>query len=135
MGEKYFVLDAKYYKFGVSNSLKDLPGTSSIHKQITYGEFVHKKEFDNKSPEEVYVYNAFIMPGNLNCSNRELAIKVVGKAKSDWKKDKYRYENVLGIVIDVKSLIYCYKNDNAKMVSALAESIIAEIDNNKKDIV
>ena len=132
VGEKFFVLDAKYYKFGVTHRLEDLPGTSSIHKQITYGEFVHKKEFSSKLPDDVYVYNAFLMPANLCCSNHELAIKVIGKAKSDWKKGQYRYENILGIVVDVKSLIYCYKNDNTQMISLLADSIIAEVDKSFK---
>jgi hypothetical protein len=35
-----FVLDAKYYRFGVMGSPLHLPSSSSLNKQITYGEYV-----------------------------------------------------------------------------------------------
>ena len=34
---KYYILDAKYYKYGVSGSFSDLPNTDSVQKQVTYG--------------------------------------------------------------------------------------------------
>ena len=42
-GEVY-VLDAKYYKFGLSNKPEHLPGSTSINKQITYGEYIAETE-------------------------------------------------------------------------------------------
>ena len=35
---KFYILDAKYYKFGITGLPMHLPATSSIQKQITYGD-------------------------------------------------------------------------------------------------
>ena len=39
-----YVLDAKYYKYGVTRRMTDLPESTSINKQITYGEFIAEQE-------------------------------------------------------------------------------------------
>ena len=39
-----FVLDAKYYKYGNTRRLADLPESTSINKQITYGEYIAENE-------------------------------------------------------------------------------------------
>ena len=58
--DKYYVLDAKCYKYGVTGIPDHLPDGSSINKQITYGEYLEKnKGIDNES-----LFNAFIMPFN-----------------------------------------------------------------------
>jgi hypothetical protein len=58
-GGKIYVLDAKYYRFGLTGHAGDLPATSSIQKQITYGKYIaaSKKEVSVNN-----VYNAFVMP-------------------------------------------------------------------------
>ena len=38
--QKIFILDSKYYKYGVSGFDYDLPGTGSIVKQLAYAEYV-----------------------------------------------------------------------------------------------
>lgn len=42
---KIYVIDAKYYRYGVTGISSHLPESSSINKQITYGEYIynHKK--------------------------------------------------------------------------------------------
>lgn len=64
--EKVFVLDAKYYKYGITGDPRDLPESASINKQITYGEYVamlsRQKDFPKKHGKDVEVYNAFLMP-------------------------------------------------------------------------
>lgn len=58
-----YILDAKYYKYGTTGNVRDLPGTVSINKQITYGEYVVKLiSFARMQTKEIKVYNAFLMP-------------------------------------------------------------------------
>lgn len=66
LGKKVFVLDAKYYQYGVTRDPGDLPESTSINKQITYGEYVTmlagQEEFQRKHGKDIEVYNAFLMP-------------------------------------------------------------------------
>ncbi|MCL1986438.1 MAG: LlaJI family restriction endonuclease [Firmicutes bacterium] len=107
-GEKYaFILDAKYYKYGITANPRHLPETSDIHKQITYGEFVHNLE------EFAAVFNVFVMPYNAACNLFEIGenarnienTKYIGTAYSDWKIAGFTYEIVHGVLIDVKCLM------------------------------
>lgn len=51
---KAFALDAKYYRFGATGNPKHLPPSSSINKQIAYGEHVNARtEFSGASDEAV----------------------------------------------------------------------------------
>ena len=104
--DKVYVLDAKYYKYGVTGNPNHLPDSSSINKQITYGEFVEKhKDINDES-----LYNAFLMPFNAN-NNPFKTTDVfynVGEAVGDWKCNNKRYERIQGIVIDTKTLINTY---------------------------
>ena len=51
---KIYVLDAKYYKFGLTGNPKDLPESSSINKQITYGEYIHTQRRFGKCTEKMW---------------------------------------------------------------------------------
>lgn len=105
--DKIYVLDAKYYKYGQTANPNDLPKSSSINKQITYGEYIAKGKKFQKEGKNPIVYNAFIMPYNAyynkfhTCNN----MLVIGTAKSSWKYDKKEYENVVGVLLDVKHLM------------------------------
>jgi hypothetical protein len=57
-----YILDAKFYRFGTTGSESDLPTTTSIQKQITYGDNIicNLREKENIRN----VYNAFILPYN-----------------------------------------------------------------------
>ena len=85
MYQKIYVLDAKYYKFGATKSAGDLPGTGSINKQITYGEYIAEQEIFKKVHGNNYqVYNAFLMP---YATKEDKTIENIGLAISNWKSN------------------------------------------------
>jgi len=103
-----YVIDAKYYKYGVTGIPSHLPDTSSVQKQITYGEYIHT--YMGISPDRIY--NAFLMPANLEKGISKDTDKIVfiGVATSDWKQNNYPYEHVAGILIDTKFLMLSNNN-------------------------
>lgn len=119
--DKYYILDAKYYKYGLTGIPDHLPNGSSINKQITYGEYLEKyKNIDTKS-----LFNAFIMPYNMakNYFNMTSFVGNIGEAIGDWRYNKKYYERIQGIVIDTRYLMYHYSGKPVKEKAALAESI------------
>ena len=116
-----YVLDAKYYKYGVTKRVSDLPESTSINKQITYGEFIAEQErFKKKHGENYKVYNAFILP--YAQENGEI-LKNIGVAYSDWKTNKKSYENIQGILLDVKHLMYASWRQNIEEIDKLIRCI------------
>ena len=71
----------------------DLPKTTSIQKQITYGEYISKyvTKVDVKE-----VYNAFLLPYDKERDKfrSEDNLQYIGFAKSKWKDNKLGYELV-----------------------------------------
>ena len=60
VGEDIFILDDKYYKYGITGKVDDLPDTRSIYKQIIYSEFIdHNKKF--RTGSDMKIYNVFIL--------------------------------------------------------------------------
>lgn len=118
-----FVLDAKYYKYGVTRRSFDLPGTSSISKQITYGEYIFKNKRSNSKTK---VYNAFIMPFNSSVQS-ENRIQYIGTATSEWKNNDFDYEKVLGILVDVKYLMQITNSKNYDAINELSNLIEEKI--------
>lgn len=118
-----FVLDAKYYKYGVTRRSFDLPGTSSISKQITYGEYIFKNKTSNSKTK---VYNAFIMPFNSSVKS-ENRIHYIGTATSEWKDNNFDYEKVLGILVDVKYLMQITNSKNYDAINELSNLIEEKI--------
>lgn len=118
-----FVLDAKYYKYGVTRRSFDLPGTSSISKQITYGEYIFKNKRSNSKTK---VYNAFIMPFNSSVKS-ENRIHYIGTATSEWKDNNFDYEKVLGILVDVKYLMQITNSKNYDAINELSNLIEEKI--------
>lgn len=121
-GSHIFVLDAKYYKYGMTGAPSHLPESTSINKQITYGEYVERLGYSTDS-----IYNAFLMPYN-SVSNKfhsSEEILHIGEATGNWRTSNKKYERVQGIVIDVRALMrksYC---KNLLEISQLAECIEA----------
>lgn len=105
--EKVYILDAKYYRYGFTFNNLDLPDTSSIQKQITYGEYI--KLLQNSSLKEIY--SAFVMPYNkLNNPKKTYLnnnLEFIGVSKASWfdKSDKEKNRIILGLLIDTKFLI------------------------------
>ena len=109
-GNRLYVLDAKYYKFGMTGSASDLPSSGSICKQIAYAEYVetHWKTIlgvdsiatpsaslqNDTQPKPIY--NAFLLPycfdgENLNLppddgfETRPCKMRFIGFCHGNWK--------------------------------------------------
>ena len=125
-GSNVYILDAKNYKYGVTGKAWDLPESTSINKQITYGEYVANGEkFKKKHGNNMKVYNAFLMPFDSlrsKYANNSEMIKV-GKAVSNWKDNSEDYKNIQGILIDVKTLMNINVRQEMKEIEKLAELI------------
>lgn len=116
-----YVLDAKYYRYGISGKTKHLPDSSSINKQITYGEYIYQQQHVKGE----CLYNAFLMPYNSsdNLFNIDTPFANVGMAVGDWKSNTHNYEKIQGIVVDTRYLMYHYTGNPQNSIIALAESI------------
>ncbi|MDD3402399.1 MAG: LlaJI family restriction endonuclease [Hespellia sp.] len=121
-----YVLDAKYYKYGATGRTGDLPGSTSINKQITYGEYIaEQNKFKKIYGDDFKVYNAFLMPFN-SMGQRwktEQNVLRVGEAYGDWKQNNKSYEKVQGIVIDIKHLMKISTRQNEDEIIKLAHEI------------
>lgn len=130
--DKFYILDAKLYRYGCSGNPDHLPNGSDINKQITYGE--HVERANNISSQKLY--NAFIMPFDKEKnifhegkSNKSLmtsakdTIKNIGEAVADWKPDPQNYERVQGIVMDTRFLMYNYMDMPEQQKRKLIEEI------------
>ena len=104
---KVYVLDAKYYKFGRTGIAAHLPESTSINKQITYGEYISEESQFMENGRHPEVYNAFIMPYDSKGKRfpTRNPFHYIGTATSDWKDGDKKYENVVGILMDVKYLM------------------------------
>lgn len=118
---KIYILDSKYYRYGLSANPNHLPDSSSINKQITYGEYV----FTEKEVPNEKLFNAFLMP--YNSVNNSFGISGpfgnIGTAIADWKGGLLNYERIQGIVIDMRYLMYHYRRIPEEDIAALARII------------
>lgn len=120
-GKDIFVLDAKYYKYGATKNLGDLPESTSINKQITYGEYVAQHV-----PSDVTVYNAFLMPFDSKDKKwQSEEIIFVGEATGDWRLNTQLYEHIQGILVDVKYLMQITVREDSNEIMKLANCIEA----------
>lgn len=122
--QKTFVLDAKYYKYGVTKEFSHLPASSSIVKQIAYAEYIAEMENCGKLAKSENIYNAFIMPGNVTGNNK---IENIGYATGDWTKSRLEnqsapYYKIQGIVLDVKSVMKKHTR-TSEAIAEMAECI------------
>lgn len=120
---KIYVIDAKYYKYGYSGIMADLPKSTSINKQITYGEYIAEQLEQGK---EKAVYNAFLMPFdkvNAKYFKSDNDIKYIGEATSSWKENQKQYEKIEGILVDVKYLMNISLRQDQAEIMKLADVI------------
>ena len=114
-----YILDAKYYKYGIISNPAFLPPTSSIHKQITYGEYVYTNGF----ADEDKLYNAFIIPFE---SKDDEVLKFVSIGTGDWidyNKNTANYKYVLVVLLDTKYIMDTYSRHNLKDIDMMADFI------------
>ena len=125
--QKIFVLDSKYYKYGVSRHDYDLPSTGSIVKQIAYAEFIEGKPDSlpgdvKNALNEKEIYNAFILPGKSSGFGGEL--EYFGYSCADFKNETEKaYNKIYGIFLDVRTLMYRHIPHDKDMISQLANVI------------
>lgn len=129
---KFYVLDAKLYRYGCSGNPDHLPNGPDINKQITYGEYIERA----KGIDSNVLYNAFIMPFN-SVNNFFIEIGAdgelipsisgdmgnVGEAIGDWKPNPKKYERVQGIVMDTRFLMFNYIGLPDQQKQQLADAI------------
>lgn len=103
---KVYILDSKYYRYGVTFRINDIPETTSIQKQITYGEYIKKMKqgiFDD-------VYSAFVMPysskNNIHKDIYNKELEFVGIATAKWyDNNNANNRRIVGILIDTNFLV------------------------------
>lgn len=125
-GRNIYVLDAKYYKFGATGSPKDLPESTDINKQITYGEFIAEQENIKRIHGKDYeVYNAFIMPFDAKSPlwSSDRNVINIGEATGNWKNNNKKYERIQGILMDVKHMMEITVYQDKEEIGRLAACI------------
>ena len=123
---KYYVLDAKCYRYGWTANPDHLPNGTDINKQITYGEYIER----SKGVSNDSLFNCFIMPYNMEDNLFHLSGTVgnIGEAIGDWRYDSSNpkmknYERIQGIVMDTRYLMYNYIGTPEQQRKELAECI------------
>ena len=122
--DNVYILDAKYYKYGVTRNPMHLPASSSIEKQIVYGEYVEA----NQSVTGDKIYNAFVMPFDSGSVKEPYRFVSVGTA--DWKTYNdmsANYDYVLGILMDTRYLIEQHSKHNVSEIEKLSELIVSSL--------
>ena len=130
-GQKIFVLDSKYYRYGVTKIKSHLPSSESIVKQFAYAKYIENK--NGSIPKDVKaqinedsIFNVFIMPADL--ADEKCKMKNIGFASADfvfWEnedKSEKSWHKIHGILLDTKFLMQNHaKND--KLAAELASLI------------
>lgn len=96
---KFYVIDAKYFTYGLTFLPKDLPGSSDISKQFSYSSYIAKK---NNIPES-FVQDVFLIPYK---SNGEDIFKFIGNATIDSHPGR----KINCLFVDIKTIMKLYTN-------------------------
>lgn len=129
---KFFILDAKYYKFGITGLAAHLPATSSIQKQITYGDYVAVKGFADEND----IYNAFVMP--YAAKDGEDVLKFVSVGTADWidySDETANYKYVLGILLDTRHIMQTYSRRNRREIFNMSELILNSLQTYRENAI
>lgn len=124
----FYIIDSKYYKFGITGLNKDLPSSESIQKQITYGQFINNNfNLDNKYND---IYNAFVIPycKNNNVFGINKNIEFIGYSICNWELSNEfnsKYLKIAIILVDTKYIIESYFNKD----KTIKDELILEIKN------
>jgi len=122
--DKVYIIDSKYYKYGVDDTLNLLPKTSAIHKQIVYGDYVYNKLIKEEG-KEYKIYNVFVIP-----SNKDEFLEYKGDTKMKLLDDDKDFKYVYLLFINMNELIdkYFKKEFNQidKMISIIEKKDVKE---------
>lgn len=130
LDDKLFIIDAKYYKFGITNRAADLPATSSIQKQITYGDYA----LEHLGYRNNNIYNAFVMPFG-KASNADKNYKFVSVGTADWEtydNSTPNHKYVLGILLDTRYIMETYTRHNNSEIENLTNLIVESLSEYRK---
>lgn len=122
---KLYILDAKYYKYGITGNPQHLPASSSVEKQITYGDYA----CENIGHAKNTVYNAFIMPFDKALRNDD-NYKFVSVGTVDWEtytSETANHKYVLGVLVDTRFLIDSYSRHNNSEIEELSNLILESL--------
>ena len=128
-GDKMYIIDAKMYQYGYTKQFKDLPTTSSMQKQITYGDYV--KSIVGK---DVHIRNSFVLPYNKELALFKLDHNIVkyldgnlaylGEAFVAWRNDrKEDYDVIYTFMIDLNFLLNNYGKEDKSCLFTLIKEI------------
>lgn len=128
--DNVYILDAKYYKYGITRNPMHLPGSASIEKQIVYGEYVQTR----KGISGDRIYNAFVMP--FDSGSEEKPYKFVSVGTADWKPYddlSANYNYVLGILVDTRYLLEQHSKHNISEIEKLSDLIVSSLAEYRND--
>ncbi len=132
-GRRLFVLDAKFYKFGISGKPCDLPASESICKQVAYAEFAERRLGEKLELDGSRIYNAFVLPycaKRENVDSKDLKMRAIGSCYGDWKPFESEsgpsYHRIAGILLDVKSAMRRFEA-SSDVRKALSERIVEAV--------
>ena len=121
-----FIIDSKFYRFGYTGDEADLPETTSIQKQITYGEFLKKNA---NAPKVINIFNAFLLPYDKTRKvfKSDDSLQYIGFANSLWKDNAENHEIIHAFLIDLKHVVKTWnKHTHSEDVKFLMEEIIKQ---------
>lgn len=127
--DKYnaYILDSKFYRYGYTGEEDDLPETTSIQKQITYGEYIKK----NTEYPIANAYSAFLLPYDKSRekfkSNNNL--QYIGFAEANWKDNNDSHELIHAFLIDLRYVINEWNRNNHEDVVRNLINLITEKQN------
>lgn len=113
-----YIIDSKYYRYGILEYNNDLlPNTSTIYKQIVYGDYVFKK-LQKKDKKKYKIYNIFIIP-----SDRDNFLEYKGYAKMKLLDDDQKFKKVYLLFINMNDLMDKYFNKDFNQIDKMIEII------------
>lgn len=124
-----YVLDSKYYRYGYTTNKNDLPETTSIQKQITYGDFIKQNKLDDNIRS---IRSAFILPYNKYDNQLGLSstLEYIGYSKTDYRKGNEDHDIIHAFLIDLKYVIDTW---NKKRHFDEVTKLIEEIESAQKE--
>ncbi|QZX49471.1 hypothetical protein [Mycoplasma sp. E35C] len=100
-----YIIDAKYYRYGISKNPNDLPDSSNMAKQIIYGQYNYFRNIYN------HVYNIFILPYKKQ-NKDDQTLKYFGYASLNWNYENLDHQKIRGLFIDLNFLVNNWFKNN-----------------------
>jgi len=121
---KVYILDAKYYRYGTTFKPSDMPETTSIQKQITYGEYVKRV----KAGLYEDVFSAFVLPySKVDNSHNDIFfhnLEFIGLARAKWiDSNAESSRRIVAVLVDTKHLINNWVKKNEDNIDSIIDII------------